>query len=454
MLYALLKPIIQISLRAYFKRIEVIGAENLEHGATLFVCNHPSALFDPIMVASNTKRPIHFLAGAEWFGSGIQKWFFQNQFKMIPVFRPWLAEGKEKAKANNDEMFSACYTSLSKGNRIIIFPEASSVTVPWIRSIKTGAARIKLGADAASGQNIKIVPIGLNYTNSHRFQTSVIVNVGEPIDFTEIQNKAFDDEKERVRAMTDLIYLRMSELVYYPEDSQHFDFIKDLKKLMVGVLDKELGLAEGNAAEEFKIRKRIVNEIEEIGLQNPQELKSLADRLHTYIADYQALGFRKYNPFEERAVNIMAKLFALFVGSPLFVLGAIYNGLPFLVTQRVYLKYFLPRVTKMDAQGQLNSAFAGSLGFSVGMAINLVWYILLWVVASLIMPAWVSFLITIALGYVSGRFAMVYYKWLIQAKKYFTWKLLAKRDVDAIETLLKEREQIIQGLLELRSKSK
>ena len=186
MLYALLKPIIQISLRAYFKRIEVIGAENLEHGATLFVCNHPSALFDPIMVASNTKRPIHFLAGAEWFGSGIQKWFFQNQFKMIPVFRPWLAEGKEKAKANNDEMFSACYTSLSKGNRIIIFPEASSVTVPWIRSIKTGAARIKLGADAASGQNIKIVPIGLNYTNSHRFQTSVIVNVGEPIDFTEI----------------------------------------------------------------------------------------------------------------------------------------------------------------------------------------------------------------------------------------------------------------------------
>jgi glycerol-3-phosphate O-acyltransferase / dihydroxyacetone phosphate acyltransferase len=454
MLYALLKPIIQISLRAYFKRIEVIGAENLEHGATLFVCNHPSALFDPIMVASNTKRPIHFLAGAEWFGSGIQKWFFQNQFKMIPVFRPWLAEGKEKAKENNDEMFSACYASLSRGNRIIIFPEASSVTVPWIRSIKTGAARIKLGADAASGQDIKIVPIGLNYTNSHRFQTSVIVNVGDPIDFIEIQNQKFEDEKERVRAMTDLIYERMSELVYYPEDSQHFDFIKDLKKLMVGVLDKELGIADGNAAKQFKIRKKIVNEIEEIGVQNPQELKSISERLRAYIVEYQALGFRKYNPFEERTVNIIAKVFALIVGAPLFILGAIYNGFPFLFTQRIYLKYFLPRVTKMDAEGQLNSAFAGSLGFSVGLAIYLLWYIILWVLASLLMPAWISFLMTIALGYVSGRFAMIYYKWLIQAKKYFTWNMMAKRDVTAIESLLKEREQIIQSLLELRSKSK
>lgn len=453
MLYNLFKPLVIISLRAYFKRIDVIGANRLEEDSTIYVCNHPSALFDPIVVASTTKRPIYFLAGAEWFGKGMQSWLFQNQFNMIPVYRPWLAKGKEKEQSSNEEMFSASYRSLEEGKRIIIFPEASSKTVPWIRDIKTGAARIKMGADKHIGREnaVKLIPIGLNYSNTHRFQTNVLINVGEAVDFSDIIADSTLDEKEQVRQMTARIHDRMSDLVYYPEDAENFQFIKDVKRVLTDVLMAELGIAEGDVEGEFKIRKRIVNEIIQLSHEKPTEVSAIAKRLRNYLDDYQTLGFRKYNPFEEKPTNLFMKVLGIVFGFPLFVTGTIFNLLPFLLTNWAYRKYFLSKVTGEHKDGQLNSAFAGSLGFMAGFVIFLVWYILLLILGSVLTSFWIALAFTMGLGYISGRFAMLYYKWVIQAGKYMNWKSLEKKHANVIEDILKERQSIISELLRMRN---
>ena len=452
MLYSILKPIITYSLNAFFKRIDVIGAENLEYDGVLFVCNHPSALFDPIIVASRTKKSIHFLAGAEWFGTGFQSWVFQNQFKMIPVYRPWLAKDKKKAEASNDEMFNACYESLGEGKRIIIFPEASSVTVPWVRDIKTGAVRIKLGADRFidGEKKVRIVPIGLNYTNPHRFQTRVVMKVGEPIDFSDLENQEWADEKELVIAMTERVRVKMGELLYYPEDMQQFEFVKDVKKLMTGVMKSELGVAEGDLDQEFDIRKQIVGEINEISAKNPEEVKVVATELRSYIETFEALGFRQFNPFEEPVVIALVKLVGLVLGLPLFIIGTIFNLLPFLIAQAIYKQFFVGKVTKRDAEGQLNSAFAGSLGFASGLVVFLIWYIGLWVLVSQFMPFWMAFLLSIVLGYSCGRFAMLWYKWIIQVMKYSKWQMLRISKPALIDSLLESRSKLISELLKLR----
>ena len=452
MLYQILKPVITISLNAYFKKIDLIGAEHLEHDGAIYVCNHPSALFDPIVVASRAKKSIFFLAGAEWFGSGLQSWLFKNEMNMIPVFRPWLAKDKKEAEVSNDEMFRACYESLSVGKRIIIFPEASSVTVPWVREIKTGTVRIMLGAEEFIQQEkkVKIIPIGLNYTNSHRFQTRVVMNVGDPIDFSDLESKSWSDDKEKVVAMTERVRERMTDLLYYPDDLEQFEFIKDVKKLMTGVLKSELGVAEGDVVEEFRIRKQIVREINEISARKPDDVKVVATELRSYIETFEATGFRQYNPFEETAVFAFLKAIGLVVSIPLFLIGTIFNLTPFLLSQGIYKRFFRGKVTKKDAQGQLNSAFAGSLGFASGLVVFLLWYILLWSIGSQFIPVWLAFVFSIVLGYSCGRFAMLWYKWMIQTGKYIRWQLLVISKPELIRSLLETRSRLIRTLIKLR----
>ena len=112
MLYTLLKRIVRMSLHLYFRRIDVIGAENVpEKGPVIFVSNHPSALIDPLLVAITVKRKIHFLAASEFFGKGMKARILKNKLNMIPVHRPWLSKTE---KVSNTEMFDECYKSLNE----------------------------------------------------------------------------------------------------------------------------------------------------------------------------------------------------------------------------------------------------------------------------------------------------------------------------------------------------
>lgn len=460
MLYGIFKPLVSIALHAYFKRIDIIGAQRLEEEGVIFVCNHPSALIDPILIACSSVKPIYFLAGAEWFGQGLKSWVLQHEFNMIPVYRPWIANGKEngteKGKENgtagNKEMFSASNRSLAQGKRIIIFPEASSKTVPWIRDIKTGAARIKLGADAhiGPGKSIKLIPIGLNYTNANRFQTNVLIHVGQPVDFSDIVSNQSIGEKEKVQMMTDRIHSRMSDLVYYPESMDNYQFIKDAKRILTNVLKAEMGIANGDNEGEFNVRKRIVNEIIQLSKEKPEEVSVLSKRLRAYLSGYETLGFRKYNPFEEKPVNLLLKSLGLLVGFPLFLIGTIYNYPPFALTKWVYKKFFLAKVSGPYREGQINSAFAGTLGLMAGLVIFLIWYVLFLIIASIFLPILLSIGLTMVLGYVSFRFSMIYYKWVVQVSKYLRWKRLQRKHADVIDDILKERQELIKALLNLR----
>ncbi|GAB5539571.1 MAG: hypothetical protein Salg2KO_16740 [Salibacteraceae bacterium] len=451
MLYQLLRPLITAGIKAYFKRVSITGGSHLEGDRVLFVCNHPSALFDPVLIAISTRKPLHFLAGAEWFGKGFQRWLFQRQFNMIPVYRPWLAHEGAKEKVSNEDMFRACYESLAAKKRIIIFPEASSVTVPWIRDIKTGAARIKIGADKHDPKQepVKIVPIGINYTNPHRFQTSVLIKVGDPIDFKDLE-QSIDDEKMLVQAMTTRIKEEMSNCLSYNENEDALSFIKDVKKIMTDTLKSELGVAEGDVDKEFIIRKSIVDEIELKLKQDPDSTLEIARELRAYIERYESYGFRQYNPFQEKVWVFIMKLVALIIGAPFFFIGAIINFIPFVITRWVYQHFFLPKVTVKDAQGQLNSAFAGSLGFIAGLVVFLVWYALLWILVSMAIPWWISAIALVFLGYTCGQFAMLYYKWWVQCRKFIRWQRYRISRPNEMRALLQERHRLISDLLSLR----
>lgn len=449
MIYNILKPLVSISLRAYFKRIDVKGKEHLDYKHLLLVSNHPSAMFDPLLIAVASKKQLHFIAGIEWFGKGLKKWLFTKHFNMIPVYRPWLKTGKNQ---DNKDMFRECYMSLERGDTIIIYPEAESITVPWIRELKTGAARIKLGADqhlkdGGIDEEVKIVPVGLNYSNPHRFQSGLLINIGEPIDFKGIDRNG--EPKEVARQMTERIKQSMEDQVLHVEQAEHYPVIKAAMKLLTDTIMSEIGLNKSDHGQAFIVRKEIIRSIEITKKENPEVISKLEERLVRYVDQFEALGFRRFNPFETQTSTRMLLMAGAIIGAPFFALSMVVNGLPFLAARAAFMKLLLSKVTQEHKQGQINPAFAGSLAFSTGLAIFVLWYLGLIFISSMFMPWWIAWPVSWVLGYQLGRFALVYVRWIDRLRRIMRWNAFEKEDPDTAQELLKERSELISSLMEI-----
>ena len=82
----------------------------------------------------------------------------------------------------NDALFRDTFKALERGEVICVFPEGTSYTEPGIAQVKEGAARAALEyvrwarenrGGQEEGRRLKIVPVGIVYTDKSQFQTGV-----------------------------------------------------------------------------------------------------------------------------------------------------------------------------------------------------------------------------------------------------------------------------------------
>ena len=167
-------------MRVYFRRVEVVGLEHVPHKSpVIFVLNHPNALVDPAFLLSLAPRRVSFLAKSPLFRMPVLG-YFVRAMDSLPVYRHQ-DEGEDVSR--NREMFVAARQLLARGGTIGICPEGVSHDEPRLRPIKTGAARIALGA-VSTGEvaELKIVPAGLYYTSKTKFRSAVLLYFGRPIE--------------------------------------------------------------------------------------------------------------------------------------------------------------------------------------------------------------------------------------------------------------------------------
>ena len=172
-----------------------------KEGPVIFVANHTSAFMDPIVIALHVDRELFFLARGESFKNPLASKIMRT-LNMIPIYRPEISPDEV---FKNEEIFQKCYDHLSEGNCIIAFPEGYSKTQRRLQKLKTGTARIALGAEAQNDFNLglTILPIGINYSNPHSFQSDLFINYGSPIGVAEYDRDYMQDNFSAARKLTD-----------------------------------------------------------------------------------------------------------------------------------------------------------------------------------------------------------------------------------------------------------
>src|SRR5467141_1031057 len=178
---ATLRALLRFLLRIFFRRVEVTGIDRVPaHGPVVFVLNHPNGLIDPAFMLCLAPRRVSFLAKAPLFRMPVIG-SVCRAFQAIPVYRRQDPGGSTEM-ARNAETFDAARRVLLSGGAIALFPEGTSHSDPKLRPLKTGAARIALGAAAAlpAVAPLSVVPAGLYYRAKQTFRTAALLHFGEP----------------------------------------------------------------------------------------------------------------------------------------------------------------------------------------------------------------------------------------------------------------------------------
>lgn len=201
-----LMPLISRIATRGFYRMSVGGARVPATGPVLLVANHTNGLMDPAFVVVAAEREVQFMAKSTLFTHLGVGWLVKA-VGSLPVYR---AQDDPKLLGQNRDIFAAVHEALANGAAVGIFPEGTSHSNPRLTPLKTGTARIALGAAKLAGRSFPIIPVGLVFRDRNAFRSEMRIVVGEPFDWSDLASRA--EEKLAVRELTKRIDAAMRKV--------------------------------------------------------------------------------------------------------------------------------------------------------------------------------------------------------------------------------------------------
>ena len=425
-----LAPVCVLAARVFYRfRSE---GEPPRAGPVLFVANHPNSILDAIVVAASVGRPIRFLAKATLFdepGLGA----LVKAGGAIPVYR---RQDDPALTDRNARVFEAAHEALAEGDAVGIFPEGLSHSEPSLAQLRTGAARISLGASERRGIRFPIVPVGIVAPNKQTFRSRCVSLVGRPIPWEDLAGRP-ESDIEAVRELTGRIEEGLRGVTVNVERLEDRRTIECAEAIFAA----EQGLDTSPAMRVQRLRDAS-EALSQLRETDPERIQPLFSEVESFAWTLDVLGIKARDldrtaPLHSTVGWFLRVFGLLFVGGPIAAAGIVVFFVPYRVTDWIATR---PRI-RLERQSTWKL-----LG---GAVIYLAWIALLSTgVAVAAGPRWGLAcatglpLLAIATQFVRDRWKQA----RVQARRY----LLLRRKGRVRERLLAQRGKLARALDDLR----
>lgn len=323
----------------YYKKVKVIHKERINvPGPKLLIANHPNTMMDAWILGKLSNEPIYFMTKGTFFNTPFKKWLLRS-IGLIPINR---ADDSKTSGVSNSDSFEQCYQLLEQGKTLAIFPEGNSFAEKLLRKLKSGTARIALQTELRNNGElgVQIIPVGLVYLQPEKFRSSVLVRVGEAIDARSFLPLFKEDRLKAARQLTAVFRERLMELLVASQSSEQ----ETLADRIAGILRNAYARSDRSKLERDVDLIRSVNEnLSEINRQHPEKLREIEQLV--YEINWQIDRLKIKSAFLDRKYRFgmfMRQLFfsivALIIGFPIYILGIVFNGLPYFITDLIMPK--------------------------------------------------------------------------------------------------------------------
>lgn len=194
-------------------------------GPLLLAANHPNSFLDAIILDILFAQPIWSLARGDVFKKPLYTKLL-TKLKILPVYRT--SEGVENLETNYTT-FDSCKEIFRRNGIVLMFSEGKCVNEWHLRPLKKGTARLAINS-WQEGIELKVLPVGINYSSFKRFGKNIFINFGTIISNNEILSIATDGKRNI--AFNNKLQCELQELVF---EIPATDMTRKQEKLFVGI---------------------------------------------------------------------------------------------------------------------------------------------------------------------------------------------------------------------------
>jgi 1-acyl-sn-glycerol-3-phosphate acyltransferase len=400
MIYRPFRALAKLALSLFFREIEVEGRGHVPAaGPVLLVPNHTNALVDPLVVLTALDRRVTITAKNVLARNPLLGLLMKGLG--VVTFHRRSDVGKGADPRQNVQSLQRCREILAAGGALCIFPEGVSHSDPGMRPFHAGPARIALDYVRKDGDpgGLKVVPVGLLYTEKDRFRSGVWLRFGEPISVGRWQeehptadaHELTEEIRRRVEGVTLNYETRRESLI--------LTWAADVVATR-GEMPPPLGRRDRTVAEWFRLLGRLQDGYRSLLQTHRGEVEALSGRVRRYRSELKRHGIDPaeiYLPrsFWRSLLFLVRELELLLVGAPLALFGVANHLLPYLLVRRI------ARALSVDKDHWASNVVYPSFlifPFFYGVQLGLAWWLL---------PAFWAGVYTVALPY-TGYYALLY----------------------------------------------
>jgi 1-acyl-sn-glycerol-3-phosphate acyltransferase len=375
----------------FYRKVIVLGRENINpEDHLIFAPNHQNALMDALAVLFTQQGQLIFLARADIFKRKTIAAILYF-LKILPVYR--IRDGFRSLKGN-DEIFTKTIDVLKSKNGLVILPEGDHAGFRRLRQLKKGICRVAFQSAEATGYklNIKIIPVGLEFSNYSRYRQVLTVVYGKPIEVSEFYNLYKEGPERALNELRSKLSNEMKRLMVHIESEEDYEAIDELRSMINGKYSDDIKYPK-------LFRDRIlINKMNLLKTSNPSvyaKICSLSLQVKTDTKELNT-GYRLLEKKKHPLGWLVAGMCGIILTFPLFLYGNIFN-LTFLEIPNLQI----PKIR--DPQ------FHSSIRYSISLILAIIFLPVYLFLSLIIFSSWGEGLLIFFSLPLSGLFAWNYY---------------------------------------------
>lgn len=431
LIYYVLRSVLRVALAIYFSRIELEGEEDVPEGPIVIAATHPNAFIDVALVGTRLRRRVHFVAKAALFKNPVMRWFL-GSLGAVPVERRLDRQGaalEATAQDKNAASLAVCEETVARGGAVLIFPEGTSEQLPKLLPLKTGVARIAMGAEtrrAAGTPGVHVVPVSVRYDDPQSFRSRASVSFLPAIPVAPFV--AMPDQQGAVRALTGAVRDALEPSVVHVEDDALAPVVKAVDEIYGRSVAPNTGGGRLSAA------PAIARAVNAFAKSFPERVKDVREKIDAYRAALAAAALDDAVVRPATGRTTPGQDVALLAGAPVALWGILHHWLP----------YQIPRI--VAAALVRDETFVSTIKLLTGTIVYLALYVgegLLWAHQ---FGTLVGVLVGLSLP-ISGIVALeVLEAWKARSRRRRRRALRARTDPDKLRELEHLRASVVSEL--------
>jgi 1-acyl-sn-glycerol-3-phosphate acyltransferase len=328
--YAVAHALVRSLLALFYRRIDVVGLENVPAtGGLVVAANHHNSVVDAMLLIARVPRRVRTLANAPLF-KHVLIGPFLRLVGALPVHRRQEA-GTDRAR--NADLFAATTATLCGGGAIAIFPEGRTQPEPVLLELRTGAARMLLAA-ALDVRNpvTNLLPVALVFNAPGTFREGeALVLIGPPLATADAVALARTEPERAARELTDALAAALRGMIVEADDRQTLSYLR---------LAEELWRDEGDEvpvdpAGEVAWLRSAMRGYRLLRERAPEPVAAFRQRLAEWVEDAERAGFGqggRAGLVEPKPGRIARQTAALLLLAPPALVGMALHIVPYQLT--------------------------------------------------------------------------------------------------------------------------